>query len=943
MEQRTVLFGIDLGTSATTANYCTVRDSRDSRGNLVRQKGNKVTEIKDWPGCDIGETIGNICVPTDLIYNKNTRELLYWGFEAKRFLDADESDPFLEIKHDQAFHVEHIKLLIPDPDRAKLETTASARYRDQRKELIRVLGKQPHEVFRDFINRIIEHIVTSANSNIVHGLGNDKIELVLAFPSGWDDYIHTMVAEIGARAVEEAIHKSKLKNIKFGIENVYTVSETLCGVKEWFRDAIAEAASSDDLIEGTNLDELKEGECFLPCDIGGGTGCITPLKLVSKHPLRVDQLGPTQSLEVSGEAVEAEFEKLIRGLITKSDYPKDLDQLISKMRRKFKEEKKFCGEREVSKKLSFPAKGIRANQKKGFERGFISIEGYLLENCFDNVIEVLERALGKAIHDIPEIKTVVFLGQFGGNSKYLRKKMATSKLSKVVTIRHSQSGKLNVVKGAISERFQLNDNFVRKFQTLKSYGTLVTMEWTPGSKAHELFPTPGKDGAVPFEREHNISFVKVIEWAIPKGTVVENEMNDVGSDGRRFHTWPLKEKDISFNDTIVISDESPPSPQSDGTSLTLWTKSHENNQLYHNNQRLNVQRIDFSWNLAMSEKLDGNGRSIGPYDIDDLEEESLLKRTKNRKYNYSYRKLEYELMWTITEMQVKVHIRPLFPGFEKHTAQLAEQLSLSSSDKVSGGESRSKALKHDIKLVANADPPAVRDDGPEVIDLEDVEEETTREPPMTESVESAEAQLIDETVAGYNNQWSPPDSPQHLPAVVPALHQPFGYRDFNSAASHSIQHIPEQHETFGPGVSNLDSQRSNNCYICKLEKERCNCSYTPSETTKASNRSAPSRRGKENHINNPIRGRVIKPYRLQRKEQIKLGKRKEREESKSPERMSRDRSMTLRPDFNESVPSIRPSIESMQDAYNAQPVAARLGRPWTAVRGGKHGSKHSRY
>lgn len=43
----------------------------------------------------------------------------------------------------------------------------------------------------------------------------------------------------------------------FGIENVYTVSETLCSVKEWLRESVAEASSIDFEPQTTNLDELN--------------------------------------------------------------------------------------------------------------------------------------------------------------------------------------------------------------------------------------------------------------------------------------------------------------------------------------------------------------------------------------------------------------------------------------------------------------------------------------------------------------------------------------------------------------------------------------------------------------------------------------------------------------------------------------------------------------
>ena len=59
----------------------------------------------------------------------------------------------------------------------------------------------------------------------------------------------------------KAIAANDLQGMVFGIENVYTVSETLCGVKEWLRDTIAEATTSLDLdVQGTNLDELNVRE-----------------------------------------------------------------------------------------------------------------------------------------------------------------------------------------------------------------------------------------------------------------------------------------------------------------------------------------------------------------------------------------------------------------------------------------------------------------------------------------------------------------------------------------------------------------------------------------------------------------------------------------------------------------------------------------------------------
>ena len=116
----------------------------------------------------------------------------------------------------------------------------------------------------------------------------------------------------------------------------------------------------------------------------------------------------------------------------------------------------------------------------------------------------------------------MFLGQFGGTSPYLQKRMANNRISKIVKILHSQSGKLDVVKGAISERLTLEETFVRKFKTLKSYGTLVSLVYS--KEVARIFPDPQARGAFPFERANDGPRLKVIEWAVPK--VSDMQMQD---------------------------------------------------------------------------------------------------------------------------------------------------------------------------------------------------------------------------------------------------------------------------------------------------------------------------------------------------------------------------------------------------------------------------------
>ncbi|KAH7410655.1 hypothetical protein BKA64DRAFT_359215 [Cadophora sp. MPI-SDFR-AT-0126] len=302
------------------------------------------------------------------------------------------------------------------------------------------------------------------------------------------------------------------------------------------------------------------------------------------------------------------------------------------------------------------------------------------------------------MENTPDIKAIIFLGQFGGSSAYLRKCMARSSIATVVKLRHSQTGKMDVVKGALTERVELREKFVRKSQTVKSYGTLTTVPWNKGQEGMLWFPNAIADGAVEFEKHPDGLWLKVIEWAIPKGTVLENQSYDIGKDEEKNHTWASNDKEIRFEDIIIISDEIPPIREN-GRSHTLWTKAHEKNELFINGERIDVQQISFSWDLSMSEKLSAAGDFLGSYSIKDLEYKCFRppgrKTLKGSKY---HRILHYNLVWDITEMQVKTYVKANFPkAVGPRTMQLAKQRSIA-ADEIHAGESRSLGLQRDIMI-----------------------------------------------------------------------------------------------------------------------------------------------------------------------------------------------------------------------------------------------------
>ncbi len=75
---------------------------------------------------------------------------------------------------------------------------------------------------------------------------------------------------------------------------------------------------------------------------------------------------------------------------------------------------------------------------------------------------------------------------------------------------------MDVVKGALSERQNLREQFVRMSQTLQSYGTLIMLPYWEGGEGRIMFPSARQDGTGEFETNADGEWLKVIQWAIPK-------------------------------------------------------------------------------------------------------------------------------------------------------------------------------------------------------------------------------------------------------------------------------------------------------------------------------------------------------------------------------------------------------------------------------------------
>jgi hypothetical protein len=118
-----------------------------------------------------------------------------------------------------------------------------------------------------------------------------------------------------------------------------------------------------------------------------------------------------------------------------------------------------------------------------------------------------------------------------------------------------------------------------------------------------------------------------------------------------------------------------------------------------------VHQIPFVWELAMSTKLDAQSNVIGSYETKDLSTFMYPEEKKKGKRRLKMRRLDYELVWNITEMQIKTFVKAIFPNpTGPLTMQLAKERPLGHHD-LDYGESRSQALVKDIQVSAMEQEP----------------------------------------------------------------------------------------------------------------------------------------------------------------------------------------------------------------------------------------------
>jgi len=275
----TILVALDLGTASLTSSWALARDTIQANGQLQRLCNGNGKLVYNWFGSAVNNTLGNPCLPTTLVYHRETRKLLYSGFAAQKYL----AGRYPQTNPETVYVIKHPKLLFIDTEHQDISTAASTRYRKNRETLKQVLDKDPSDVFEDLMTCVLNHVIAHVNRYSIPSIENFHIELIPCLPPGlvnslhaklrrdgepvnyansanrWHPSIHNKIAITAAKAMKTAITTNRLRDIKFGIEDVYLASETICGCKAWLRSLVSEAAlvSSYDNQIGRNVDGLR--------------------------------------------------------------------------------------------------------------------------------------------------------------------------------------------------------------------------------------------------------------------------------------------------------------------------------------------------------------------------------------------------------------------------------------------------------------------------------------------------------------------------------------------------------------------------------------------------------------------------------------------------------------------------------------------------------------
>jgi len=375
MPTRKLVIGIDFGTSNSGVAYALFEDDNDGQIDIE--------VIRTWPHRALSRDASDK-VPSEIAYDKSGTAIGH-GFEMP----------------EGARPLQWVKLLLDPAHFQGLKETQHTERVWRTYEELEKLGKRPVDAISDYLTWLwsrVQSAVTVAESE-PEVFSTSEVTVVLTVPAQWPD-----------RAKHGMIAAAK----KSGIDGP--------GRKLKFR-AEPEAAAIFELKTRARRGQVKDGDCVIICDAGGGTVDVVTYKVLTRNPISLDQIVVSKGDMCGSAFVDSEFEYQLRSILG-SDFDKLSTATLAQIRDDFEYKIKRTYNLERPQTYSIPVTGLSDDPDRGIQDGRLKVNDSDLRIAFEGIMtqimslidgqkaELVAKGLGN------KLKGILLVGGFGG-SEYL--------------------------------------------------------------------------------------------------------------------------------------------------------------------------------------------------------------------------------------------------------------------------------------------------------------------------------------------------------------------------------------------------------------------------------------------------------------------------------------------------------------------------------------------
>ncbi|KAL0085829.1 hypothetical protein F4703DRAFT_1928199 [Phycomyces blakesleeanus] len=414
------IIGIDFGTTFSGCSYVYAKDST-----------NEVDEIKEWPrqGSAIYPK-----VPTVLLYEKDSKKMIAWGYDAIRQASVPNNNGIL---------VNKFKLFLDTSIHSPTELPN---------------GLTPLEVISDYLSGFHAHILVVLKRSLGKIFDPSKFRYCLTVPAMWSDRAKNIMREaaIKSNIIKRADHPDRLI-----LTSEPEAAAIYCEKK-------------------SNQFKLTDGQRFMICDAGGGT--------VDLVVFEINDTSNNRSLcEVttgSGSSCGSAFlDQNMRHFIEKrfGRFAKENKLVIDDLVDQFITGTKPGFENDDDEYLTLRA-GTKFGDQDPSKFGIMDDTFYitvdeLREEIFNPVVnQVIDLIKGQINQSKKNIDAIFLVGGFG-QSNYLYNTIKNKFKDQVGIIALPSRGEMAVVRGAVM--FGKNPRVVTHRIARRTYGLKALLTFDP--------------------------------------------------------------------------------------------------------------------------------------------------------------------------------------------------------------------------------------------------------------------------------------------------------------------------------------------------------------------------------------------------------------------------------------------------------------------------------